>query len=178
LGLLLLAVASLLLVSPTSAQSALASPAGADVVASQASCLTLLPGADLRHCDFAYRALRGVDLAGADLRGVNFAFADLSEAHLQGARLEGAHLVSATLRGADLRQASLYSADLRLADLRGADLTGADASQAELSNAAIDLGTLAYVRLTGSVAPEGTLCNDASCPVLHVAPTRVAVWEP
>lgn len=128
-------------------------------------CLKPVPSADLRHCDFAYRSLRGADLSGVDLRGVSLAFADLTGATLRGARLENARLTWAILRDADLSFATVTDADMRLSDLRGANLQGLDASRAELSNAALDPQQLGGARLDGAVLPEGTLCEDLSCPI-------------
>jgi hypothetical protein len=71
------------------------------------------PGAELEHCNFRGKDLRGADLHEASLLGADLRGADLREVDLSGANLEGADLAEAELTGAQLDGAILESTDLQ-----------------------------------------------------------------
>jgi len=85
----------------------------------------LVPGVDLRGCDFSHRQLQRVNLSGANLSGVNFTGASLYNAVLFGANLTGADLSGANLALANFTGAKLQHANLRLSTVVQADFSGA-----------------------------------------------------
>jgi uncharacterized protein YjbI with pentapeptide repeats len=128
-------VATALAVALTAALGVTAASASA---ARDCGEVPLVPGADLRFCDFSgSAALDGRDLTGADLR-----HADLVAAHIGGnpdqtTILTGADLRHALASGADFSDLRIVGADLRHADFDGAsfetaDLVGVDARHSRL----------------------------------------------
>lgn len=108
------------------------------------------PPLDLRHRDFSYRSVHGIDLSGAWLRGAKFEAAQLQEAKLWKAQLHGANLGSAQLQGAYLGSAQLQGANLGGAQLQGANLGGAQLQGTNLGGAQLQGANLGGAQLQGA----------------------------
>ena len=144
-----------------------------------------LPGADLRHVDFAESDLSGAILRAARLEGATFAGARLAGANLDTAQLQGssfgkretieknfpeAQLPNASLQGAQLAEAYLTDANLEAAKLQRAQLTGAWLERANLRGASLQYARLDRAHLDGarlqgvsfqSASMRGTILNYA-----------------
>jgi uncharacterized protein YjbI with pentapeptide repeats len=115
------------------------------------------PPLDLRHRDFSYRSLRGINLAGARFQGANFKEAQLQSADLFGAQLQGANLFVTQLWGAALDLAQLQGAYLQHAQLHGADLTGAQLQGAYLGWVQLQGAYLGSAQLQGAYLVQAQL---------------------
>jgi hypothetical protein len=150
------------------------SSVGATFTAGQGpDCANLVPGADLRYCDYHDARLLGVDVAGADLTGAKLDGADLngadlagvnfggdslrhledltgvifSNANLSGANMDRTYLFGSPMDGANVTDARFASAFVIGVDFSNAILTGADLRDAQ---------SLEYPTWSNTTCPDGT----------------------
>ena len=136
-------------------------------------CANLVPGANLRYCDYHKAHLPGVDLAGADLTGAKLDGADLNGADLAGADFGGhslPHLEDLTdvvfsnvdLAGADLADTYLFDSPMDGANVADAAFAGAYVIGVNFSNAVLtgsdlkDAQSLELPQWSDTTCPDGT----------------------
>lgn len=123
------------------------------------------PPLDLRHRDFSYRNLRGINLAGADMTGIKLVEAVMDGAilwrttlnrsklwnlEINGAELSSARMENSDMRGARLNGAHLIQTNFSGSDMRGVELNGSDMNQSNLNGTTLVNSYLNGANLTES----------------------------
>ena len=120
------------------------------VTQSRDRCSTLVPGADLRNCDFEGMNFSGMNLTGADLSGSN----------LRGANFTNAIMVGVNLKDAEIdRNTDFAEADLSGADLSGMDLINCKFESADLEEADVSDGTFEKCEFTDANFKDANLVD-------------------
>jgi uncharacterized protein YjbI with pentapeptide repeats len=148
--------------------------AGAKFTAGQGpNCADLVPGANLRYCDYHGARLLGVDVAGADLTGAKLDGADLNGADLAGVNfggdslrhledLTGVIFSNANLAGANLDSTYLFGSPMDGANVTNARFASAFVIGVNFSNAILtgsdlkDAQSLEYPTWSNTTCPDGT----------------------